>query len=107
MKHDNTITIWHYEDDFESPLRKVFLNVCKSHTKKISKNGIKQKGFYMGDSSNIRIFTVEEIGITPGDYLMEGVCLSTYPDRENGQKVVEVRDNRIGANPHWHIICGG
>lgn len=107
MKHDYTVTIWHFDENADTPVRKVFSDVCISHTQKISKNGIKQKGFYVGDSFDMRIFSVEEIGVTPGDYIMDGECLSVYPDREKGQKIIEVRDNRIGANPHWRIICGG
>ncbi len=107
MKRDYTVTVWHFADDYEAPERKVFKNSCKKTVHKLSKNGIKQKGFYMGDSSDVRIFTNKDIGIIPGDYLSEGENCNEYPDRETSQKIIEVRDNRRGVNPHWRILCGG
>ena len=107
MSRNNAITIWHYADDLETSSRKVFFNASIIHTQKISKNGIKQKGFYMGDSFDIRIFTAEEIDAVIGDYLMYGVQMNDSPDREKSHKIIEVRDNRRGTNPHWRIICGG
>ena len=107
MKSDCKVTVWHFENDREEPERKVFCGVLQNGVKKITKNGIKQKGFYFGDTLNVRIFTDKEIGIAPGDYLSLGEDLKAFPDREYSQKIVEVRDNRRGANKHWRIICGG
>lgn len=106
MKRDYTVTVWHFEDD-KVPIRKVFKNSCKKTIHKLCKNGIKQKGFYDGDSTDVRIFTTEDIGIMPGDFLSDGECFDAYPDRETSQKIIEVRDNRRGVNPHWRILCGG
>ncbi len=107
MKRDYIVTVWHFEDDNEVPVRKVFKNSCKKSVHKLSKNGIKQKGFYSGDSMDVRIFTDEDISIIPGDYLLEGECCDTYPDRGKSRKIIEVRDNRRGVNRHWRILCGG
>ena len=106
MNHNYTVTVWHFAED-EVPMRKVFKNACRKTVHKLSKNGIKQKGFYTGDSSYVRIFTNEDIGVIPGDYLLDGESYTDFPGMESSQKIIEVRDNRRGANPHWHILCGG
>ena len=107
MKNNYLVTIWHYNEESDIPVRKTFNGAVDNSSKKITKNGIKQKGFYFGDNMSIRIFTEEEIEVAPGDYACQGDCGFAYPDRENSQKIVEVRDNRRGANPHWRILCGG
>lgn len=107
MNDKYTVTVWHYDEESDIPIRKTYIGMVENSAKKITKNGIKQKGFYFGDSMSVRIFTDDEINITPGDYICCGEYIYTYPDRNNSQKIVEVRDNRRGGNPHWRILCGG
>ena len=107
MRSDCIVTIWHFDDEKDVPVRKVFAGILENAVYKMSKNGIKQKGFYLGDGMGVRIFTEEEIGITPGDYICKGDCKEPFPDGLNSRKIVEVRDSRRGANPHWRVLCGG
>ena len=103
---DNIVTIWHF-DDSETPVRKVFKKVSLDTVKRIDKNGIKQKGFFDGSSAVARIFTDEEIGVMPNDYLFIGESFDSYPESEDCLKIIEVKDNRRGCQKHWRIVCGG
>lgn len=107
MKADYTITVWHFKENDVVPERKIFKNVAVSRNTSISKNGIKQKGFFRSDRCSVRIFTETEIEIVPGDYLCIGEYNDTNPIREICHKVIELRDNRLGGKKHWHIVCGG
>lgn len=100
------VTIWHFGDS-DSPARKVFSNVTLDTVKKLDKNGIKQKGFFNGTSAVVRIFTTEEIGVLPGDYLYIGENFAEFPENEDCIKIIEVKDNRRGGQKHWRIVCGG
>ncbi len=106
MRTDKVVTIWHFGDS-NSPVRKVFKNVCLDSVKRIEKNGIKQKGFFDGTDATVRIFCAEEIGVMPGDYLYIGECFDVLPPIENALKIIEVKDNRRGGQKHWRIVCGG
>ena len=106
MKTDKVVTIWHFNES-DLPVRKVFWNVCLESVKRIEKNGIKQKGFFDGTNATVRIFSSEDIGALPGDYLFVGESFDAYPDSEDCIKIVEVKDNRRGTNKHWRIVCGG
>lgn len=100
------MTIWHFCDS-DIPARLIFKNVCLDATKRIEKNGIKQKGFFDGTSATVRIFSNEEIGVLPGDYLFMGESLDAFPEDEECLKITEVKDNRYGGLKHWRIVCGG
>lgn len=106
MRINNVVTIWHF-DDYDTPFRKVFRDVCLDVTKKIDKNGIKQKGFFDGTAATVRIFEKEEINVSPGDYLYTGECFDAYPESDDCLKITEVKDNRRGNRKHWRIVCGG
>lgn len=106
MKANKIVTIWHFGDS-DIPDRKVFRNVTLDSSQKIEKNGIKQKGFFNGASATVRIFNAEEIGVLPGDYLYLGKCFDEAIPIENALKIIEVKDNRQGAQKHWRIVCGG
>lgn len=106
MRADSVVTIWHF-DDSDAPTSRVFKNVHLDATKKIEKNGIKQKGFFDADDAVVRIPTEEEISVLPGDYLFIGECFDTFPEREDALKITEVKDNRRGGQKHWRIVCGG
>lgn len=107
MRADYTVTVWHYKENSDIPERRIIKNATVNRNFCISKNGIKQKGFFRNDSLSIRIFTENEIGVSPGDYLCIGEYNDINPVRESCHKAVEVRDNRRGGRKHWHIICGG
>ncbi len=106
MKTNNIVTIWHF-DDYDTPVRKVFGNVYIDATKKLDKNGIKQKGFFDGTVATVRIFVTEEIGVSLGDYLYIGESIDAYPESDDCLKITEVKDNRRGGQKHWRIVCGG
>jgi len=107
MKGDFTVTVWHFDDNSEVPERRIFNDVYFDGTNRISKNGIKQKGFYNGTGCGVRIPTSDESFVLPGDYLEVGKSSCDYPDRDKCLKVIEVKDNRRGGMPHWRITCGG
>ena len=106
MKCDQVVTIWHF-DNPEIKNRMVFKNVCLEYTRKIDKNGIKQKGFFNADNAIVRIFTEEDIYVLPGDYLFIGENFDEFPPADSGLKIIEVKDNRYGGQKHWRITCGG
>ena len=106
MKTDKVVKIWYFGNS-DTPIREVFKNVCLDATRKIEKNGIKQKGFFDGANATVRIFTREEIDVSPGDYLYVGECYEVLPPIENALKIIEVKDNRRGGQKHWRIVCGG
>ena len=107
MKADYTITVWHFDNNEDAPTRRVLKNVSVSHKVCIGKNGIKQKGFFRNDSFAVRVFTTDDIGVVPGDYICVGEYKDINPVKETCHKVIETRDNRRGGRKHWHIICGG
>lgn len=106
MQAESTVTIWHFDEN-EQPKRKVFKGVYINGVKRISKNGIKQKGFFEGTSYSIRIPTIKEIVVCPGDYISIGENFGDYPGTWDSFKILEVADNRRGGQPHWRILCGG
>lgn len=106
MNSEKVVTIWHFSDS-DAPVIKIFKNASIDTALRIKKNGIKQKGFFDGTSSAVRIFTKDEIGILPGDYLYMGECHNQNLPIENALKILEVKDNRRGGQKHWRIVCGG
>lgn len=107
MTGNTVITLWHFDEDTGNVSRKVFRKVYCDFKAKISKNGIKQKGFYASDSVVIRIPTDRKIDVFPGDYVRMGEFIEDTPDRTRAMKVIEVSDNRRGGAPHWRLSCGG
>ncbi len=106
MKHKDVITIWHFDREKDLWEKQVFSNVSVAKSDKISKNGIKQKGFYSHDNMIIRIPTEAFIDVLPGDFVMMGKTLENIPQRELLDKIIEVRDNRRGLVPHFKLVCG-
>ena len=106
MKSNKTVTIWHFEDS-GTPVRKVFHKVYVEAVNKISKNGIKQKGFFEASSAVVRIPTRENLNVLPGDYISLKEDNSEFPPVDSSFKIVEVKDNRRGGQQHWRILCGG
>ncbi len=107
MTTNAKVTLWHFDKNTESFRRAVFENVYVSRKEKISKNRIKQRGFYSEDNCKIRIPTQENIEAAVGDYVYIGESSSEIPDRSMALKLVEISDNRRGASPHWRLSCGG
>lgn len=103
---DKVVTIWHF-DDSDIPTRIVFKKAHIDSVDRISKNGIKQKGFFDGACATVRIPMKEEIKVTPGDYLYIGEFASDDVPVEGALKITEVKDNRRGGQKHWRIVCGG
>lgn len=107
MKADSCVTVWSLKENPDAPPRKVFRKVYVDFSDKISKNGIKQRGFFNASTMTVRIPTEAEIGVFSGDYLCIGECLDQFPSFENALKITEVKDNRRGSQKHWRISCGG
>ena len=107
MRSDNTVTIWHFENSSDKPVRKVFDKAYVDAVNKISKNGIKQMGFFNASGAVVRIPTSEILDISPGDYLALNEMKSELPPEDVGIKIIEVKDNRRGGQKHWRILCGG
>ena len=107
MQSDNTVTIWHFENGSDKPVRKVFNRVYVDAVSKISKNGIKQKGFFDASSAVVRIPGPERLDVLPGDYIALNEIISELPPEEISIKIIEVKDNRRGGQKHWRILCGG
>lgn len=106
MKHKDIITIWRFNREEDVWTKQVFSNVSVAKVNKISKNGIKQKGFYSHGNMIIRIPTEIIIEVMPGDFVMLGKTLESAPQRELLEKIIEVRDNRKGLVPHFKLVCG-
>lgn len=107
MKAESAVTFWHFSDNADVPQRRVYKNAYIDSVNRISKNGIRQKGFFDAKSCTVRIPLAEEFVILPGDYMTIGEDTAEFFDVENSLKIMEVKDNRRGSNPHWKILCGG
>lgn len=58
------------------------------------------------DGGSIRLMTVTEAGVRPGDYASFDMKREV-PDKERDYAVTAVRDNRRGGLPHWRLIVNG
>lgn len=101
------VTIWHFDESTGCYIRTVFDKAYADFKSKISKNRIKQRGFYNEDNAKVRIPTTKEIVASVGDYLYIGKSDSPIPDRSEAMKIVEISDNRKGGSPHYRLSCGG
>ena len=101
------VTIWHFDENAGYYIRTVFDRAYADFKTKISKNRIKQRGFYNEDNARIRIPTTKEIVVSVGDYLCIGKSDSSIPDRREAMKIVEISYNRKGGSPHYRLSCGG
>lgn len=107
MQANSKITVWHFDEDSQEYSRRNICGVYVDITERISKNGIKQKGFFDAKILRVRIPTTKEISVCPGDYVRVGVHNEDEPKKMFCFKVNEVKDNRRGGQPHWRISCGG
>lgn len=107
MTTNAKVTLWHFDKNMESFRRTVFDGAYVNKREKISKNRIKQRGFYSENNCKIRIPTQKNIEAVVGDYVYIGESSSDVPDRSKALKIVEISDNRRGGSPHWRLSCGG
>ena len=73
---------------------------------KITKSGVKQKGYYSGSRATVRIPKHENATAYLGDYVRLGKSQDLSPDRINDLKVTKITENYRGANPHLKLFCG-
>ena len=100
MTCNGDITVYHYNEETETYKKSYFPRVFKGHTEKlISEKG----GVSSSDIARVRIPTKLDIGIEKNDYVYFGSSDAQTPDKEKCLKVMAIRDNRFGANPHWRI----
>ena len=107
MWTNNSVTVWHFEEDRDKVTRVFFPRVHLYYQREIAKSGIKEKGFHREDSAVVRIPTIENIEVSCGDYLQKGEHTSAMPDFCRAFKVTGICDNRKGTSPHWRLSCGG
>lgn len=98
------ITVYHFNDD-ENVIRLAFNGVYFRHNKK---SNLIDKGLEKGSTGSITIPTTEEIDITKGDYIVEGIIEDEFDERALFKKyqvfkVVSVDDNRKGRLQHYKI----
>lgn len=100
MTCNGDITVYHYDEENETYRKSYFPEVFKGHTEKlISEKG----GIASGNIARVRIPTDEDILIEKNDYVYFGKSDAQTPDKEKCLRVMAIRDNRFGANPHWRI----
>ncbi len=107
MKAEDSITLWHFEEGGERVTRLFFSGVHLYFQKRITKSGIKEKGFHREESAVVRIPGENDIPVACGDYFMKGQHTDDEPDYSRAFKVTEICDNRKGLSPHWKLSCGG
>lgn len=107
MRTNCAITLFHFNEDTETFDTFYFPKVYAYSKEKISKNGIKQRGFYLSNSAIIRIPCKKEIDVSLGDYVAMGKSNKKVPDRANDLKIIEICDNRRSSAPHIRLSCGG
>lgn len=94
------MTVWHFDEDAEIYSRQYFPNVFKSFSKSIVSG---KAEISRSDHARVRIPTASDIGIYEHDLVRFGCFTDEHPDKTACLKVMTVRDNRFGANPHWRI----
>ena len=107
MKTNCGITLFHYNEDTETFEVSYFPKAYAYFKDKISKSGIKQRGFYLSSSCIVRIPVKKEIVVSLGDYVAMGKSYGKVPDRKNDLKITEICDNRHSGSPHIRLSCGG
>ncbi|MBQ8042521.1 MAG: hypothetical protein IJ272_00010 [Clostridia bacterium] len=98
------ITVYHFYDG-ETVTRLPFDGVYFRHNKK---SNLIDKGLEKGSTGSITIPTTEDINITTGDYIVEGIVTDEFDERALFKKyqvfkVVSVDDNRKGGLQHYKI----
>ena len=98
------ITVYHTEDD------EIFttINFDKVYFRHNKKTNLIDKGLQEGSTGSITIPTTENLNISNGDYVVEGIVedkfdLSALQKKYQVFKVVSVDDNRKGGLPHYKI----
>ncbi len=100
MTTNGDITVFHYDELSETYTKTYFPEVFRGHTEQIvSEKG----GFAKSDIARVRIPTKDDVQVFENDYVFFGKAEGRVPDKEKCLRVMAVRDNRFGANPHWRI----
>lgn len=100
----NKITIYHIEDE-ENPIIEHFDKVYFRHTRKVN---VIDKGIENASSGSITIPTTDDINVSNGDIVVEGIVNDVYDFRTLSSKyhlyrVLSVDDNRKGNLQHWKL----
>ena len=99
MTCNNTVTIWHYDE--ETGVYTLETHHCWAHGKtKIVKS---ENGMVKADECVIRIPTRDDIIAAKGDYIKTGTWSDVKPPKESCLEIAAIADNRIGSDPHWRI----
>ncbi len=104
MTADKIITVWHINDDADGYTREVFCASVYTTLKSVSDNGGTKasEGMRKSNILKARIPTKDQMPLSIGDYVRVGRHTGS-PIRGKDFKIVELADNRKGANPHWRI----
>lgn len=100
MTCNASITVYHLNEENDTYEKRIFPEVFRTYTERVLGE---KGGFARSDISRVRIPTSEDISVFVGDYVFFGNSQSDVPDKEICLKVMGVRDNRQGANPHWRL----
>lgn len=100
----HTITIYHLDDE-DNATRQVYSNVYFRHNKKAN---VIDKGIERASSGSITIPTTDDLNISIGDIVIEGIIEDDYDYRTlmntyHLYKVLSIDDNRKGHLQHWKL----
>lgn len=97
MTTNDTVTIYHYDEETWSVIYTGAAHVYLTH-------GIKtEKGMSEDSAGIIRIPYEADIPVTFGDKVVFGECTESTPPRGRSYTIVQFADRRRGVNPHWRI----
>jgi hypothetical protein len=98
MINETCATLWHNGTRYFLP------HVSARISSSISKNGIKQKGFFDDSVCTLRVQSETELDISIGDFLRLGNH-SGNADRNADFKVMKIYNNLRGVTPHYRLVC--
>ena len=105
MRTDSYITLWHLDENTGEYDRKIYRALCHFDSR-LSKSGIKQKGYFSGDRAVVRVPASEKPQVCLGDFVRPGRWQDDVPKRIDDLKVTQVTENFKGANPHLRLFLG-
>ncbi len=100
MTCNGDITVYHYDEETETYIRSYFPEVFKGYTEKLTSE---KGGVSSSDIARVRIPTEQDVLIEKNDYVYFGSSDAPSPDKDKCLKVMAIRDNRFGVNPHWRL----
>ena len=104
MTTNRSITVWHYDDENECYIKKIFSSVSMHNVQK-SSTAIGKGTRTETRVCKIRIPIMTDAGLCLGDYVRIGASADKAPERGCDMVITEIADNRRGANPHWRVLC--